>query len=220
MWVVSLKPPFSRKLLYHSWGECWELIFMSGYRPEGFTGPKTNRAGNSRSVHSAEIHCCCHAIIISTLGLVGQPFCKALITHCTILWTLFVSVAFPLLPLPALCSCLVFHSSSSSSSLPSSQSPQSLQACVSVGCGVTSLLVGPSRVIERLGFPTSSLSKWNEAGLPGYLQKMRRGGIVTACYSRGVQRRWKFQVRRVNGVCFSNHHMVLVWICSVFVCFF
>lgn len=132
---------------------------MSGYRPEGFTGPKTNRAGNSRSVHSAEIHCCCHAIIISTLGLVGQPFCKALITHCTILWTLFVSVAFPLLPLPALCSCLVFHSSSSSSSLPSSQSPQSLQACVSVGCGVTSLLVGPSRVIERLSFPTSSLSK-------------------------------------------------------------
>lgn len=131
---------------------------MSGYRLEGFTGPKTNRAGNSRSVHSAEIHYCCHAIIISTLWLVGQPFCKALITHCTILWTLFVSLAFPLLPLPALCSCLLFHSSSSSS-LSSSQSPQSPQACVSVGCGVTSLLVGPSCVIERLGFPTSSLSK-------------------------------------------------------------
>lgn len=94
-----------------------------------------------------------------------QPFCKALIIHC-ILWTLFVSVAFPLTP-----SCSLFLSP------PPSLPPSSLQGCVSVGCGVTSLLVGPSCVIEQLCFPTSFLSKWNEAGLPGYLQKMRREGL-------------------------------------------
>lgn len=161
----DLKNIFLGKLQHHSWGKCWEVIFRSSYRPEGFTGPKTNREGNSRSVHSAKIHCCCHAIIISTLGLVVQPFCKALIIHC-ILWTLFVSVAFPLTP-----SCSLFLSP------PPSLPPSSLQGCVSVGCGVTSLLVGPSCVIERLCFPTSFLSKWNEAGLPGYLQKMRREGL-------------------------------------------
>ena len=85
--------------------------------------------------------------------------------HC-ILWTLFVSVAFPLTP-----SCSLFLSP------PPSLPPSSLQGCVSVGCGVTSLLVGPSCVIEWLCFPTSFLSKWNEAGLPGYLQKMRREGL-------------------------------------------
>lgn len=166
-----------------------------------------------------QIHCCYHAVIIFAPGLVCQLFCKLLIIHC-ILWTLFVYVTFPLLPLPALCSCLLFHSSVSS--LSSSHSPPSLQACVSVGCGVTSLLVGPSCVIEQLSFPTLFLSKWNEAGLPGYLQKMRQGGIVTARYSRGAQRRWNFQVRCVHGACFFNHLMVLVWICAcshLFCCF-
>lgn len=195
------KPAFSRKLQHRSRGECWEIIFRSGYRLEGFTGPKTNREGNSRCVHSAEIHCCCHAIIISTLGLVGQPFCKALIIHC-MSWTRFVSVA-SLSPLPALCSCLP------PSPLPTQSAP-SLQAWVSVGCVVTSHLVGPSCVIERLCFPTSFLSKWNEAGLPGYLQKTRRG-IVMARNRRGENFRWD-----ASRVCFFNLLRVLVWSCSFF----
>lgn len=98
LWSYTMR----EKLLRHSWGECWEVIFRSSWRPEGFAGPKTNREGNSRSVHSVEIHCCCHAIIIPTLGFVGQPFCKALIIHC-VWWTLFVSVAFVLIPSYFLC---------------------------------------------------------------------------------------------------------------------
>lgn len=185
------------KLLHHSWVECWEVIFRSGYRPQGFTGPKTNREGNSRSVHSAEIHCCCHAIIISTLGLVDQPFCKALIIHC-ILWTLFVFVAFPLTP-----SCSLFLSPPPPPPPSSSQSPPSLQACVSVGCGVTSLLVGPSCVIERRCFSTSFLSWWNEAGLPGYLQKNETGvgswqpATVGVC-STGENFRWDVSIHSVS----------------------
>lgn len=151
--VKSKKPASSEKLLHHSWGKCWEVVFRSGYRSEGFTRPKTNREGKSRSVHSAEIHCCCHAIIISTLGLVGQPFCKALIIHC-ILWMLFVSVAFPLTP-----SCSLFLSPFSLLLPLFFPVSLSLQACLSVRCGVTSLLVGLSCVIERLCFPTSFLSK-------------------------------------------------------------
>lgn len=33
-------PFYEGNPLQHSWGECWELIFRSGYKGEGFTGPK------------------------------------------------------------------------------------------------------------------------------------------------------------------------------------
>lgn len=99
-------------------------------------------------------------------------------------------------------------------------SPPSLPPILPPVSCVTSLLVGPSCVIEQLSFPTLFLSKWNEAGLPGYLQKMRQGGIVTARYSRGAQCRWNFQVRCVHGACFFNHLMPLVWICACSVFFF
>lgn len=84
---------FLKQHLRGKWCKLREVILKS-YRPEGFTGPKTNREGSSRSVHSLEIHCSCHVIFISTLGLVSQPFYKTLILR-SILCRLFVSVDFP-----------------------------------------------------------------------------------------------------------------------------